>query len=424
MTKINIPRISIHAWTMTESTSRAVKEAYANRNLVRVKTSTLREGEPDDIVRYYTDSQTPDLLIIELGLDEQATWAFINQFKGVCSNKTKVVLIGLVNDVRFYRDMINAGISEYLLNPVDGTGLVETIGRIYHTPYADSAGRLVLFYGASGGAGSSTMAQHAAWASAETHDTPTLLADLDLAFGSVQLYLNGPEGGQDISHALYNESRIDETFVSQIITRMSNRLDILQSPAGLDRAVEFEQETIDKLMDVLRHSAPHTIVDMPRSWTRWNQSTMMLADEIVITTQPDIIGLRNTKNLFQFLHNFRRDASVPRYVINMQGMPKRNEIKVTDFVEAIGTQPLAVFPHDPKNFSMAANEGKTVIQNEASSHLTALFSDMAAELLGNAGNAALSARLQTKSRGAIGQGSGLKGLAGLFKKGPKPVPAE
>lgn len=423
MNKINIPRISINAWTVSHATAHAVRETYANRHLVRVKTHSVAEGEPQEVIAHYTDTQTPDLLIIELALDENETRAFINRLKSVCSSKTKVVLIGRINDVRFYQEMMSEGVSEYMLGPVNEEKLVETIGKIYHTSYADNAGRLVLFFGATGGAGSSTLAQHTAWATAELHDTPTLLADLDIAWGAVQLYLNGPEGGQDISHALFTEGRVEETFVSQIIMRLTNRLDVLQSPASLDRPLEFDQETIDKMMDVLRHSAPHTIVDMPRSWTRWNQSTLALADEIVITTQPDIIGLRNTKNLFQFLQNYRRDATVPRYVINQQGVPKRSEIKVTDFVEAIGTQPLAVIPHDPKNFSMAANEGKTVIQNEASSQLTQIFSDMAADLLGNVGNAALSARLQTKARPAVAAGAGLGGLIGRLT-GKKPVAAE
>jgi hypothetical protein len=48
---------------------------------------------------------------------------------------------------------------------------------------------------------------------------------------------------------------------------------------------------------------------------------------------------------------------------------------------------------------------------------------MAADLLGNVGNAALSARLQTKARPAVSAGSGLGGLIGRFT-GKKPVAAE
>ncbi len=331
------------------------------------------------------------------------------------------MLIGRTNDVRFYQDMMTEGVSEYMLSPVSEEKIVETIGKIYHTSYADNAGRLVVFYGATGGAGSSTLAQHAAWAAAELHGMPTLLADLDIATGSAGLYLNGPEGGQDIGNALYADiSRVEENFVAQIIMQMTGKLDILQSPANFERFVEFEQETIDKMMDVLKHSAPTTFVDMPRVWTRWMHSTMVLADEVVITAQPDITGLRNLRHMFQYLQNHRRDASVPHYIINQQGVPKRSEIKVSDFVEAIGTQPLAVVPHDPKNFSMAALEGRNLIQSDASAQLTGIFRDIADTLIGNVGHAGLSSRVQVKATASAGRsaiGSGIGGLLGRFKKG-------
>lgn len=418
--KINIPRISIETWTTSLGTAAAIKQAYANRHLIRVKSADIREGDPQDIINGYADTSTPDLMIIDLSLDKEQTIDFIENFKQVCSSKTKVVLIGQIDEVRFYQKLINEGISEYLIAPVTEENIVQTLGRIYHTSYAEAAGRLTVFFGATGGAGTSTIAQHAATASADLHDTPTLLADLDVAFGSAQLNMSAPAGNQDITAALFNSSRIEETFMAQIITRLSPRLDLLISPGTLEKPLEFDQETMDLLMDVLRHSAPHTFVDMPRGWQKWTQSTLALADEIVIVAQPDLIGLRNTKNLFQSLTALRRDTTVPHYVINMHNMAKRSEIKPTDFYDAIGTQALAIIPHDPKTLSAAATEGKSLINSDPTSQLSTLFSGIAAELIGSGtGTSRLSAKAKPRSLTA---GAGISGLLTRMKK-PRPATA-
>lgn len=418
----HIPRITVEAWTQSESVTAAVRAAYANRLMIRAKSTDLHEGGPDDAIQYYVDRSTPDLLVMEVNLDEAGTRNFLDRFREKCAERTRVVLIGRINDVHFYKNIIAEGISEYMLVPVDEMRLVETFGKIYHTSQYDNAGRLSYFIGACGGVGASTIALNTAYAAAEKLDTPTLLVDMDIGFGSVQLNLNSSEGGQDLGAALFNERNIDESFIAQLIQRVTNRLDVLLSPSTLDRSLDLSQETVDKVMDALRNTAPHTMVDLPRNWSQWMRSSMALATEIVIVTQPDMVGLRNTKMMFQALQNMRRDTSHPHYVINMAGRTKRNEIATNHFAEAIGVQPLAVIADDPKAFSAAANEGKTVVQNDSSSQATAMFCEIASTLSGGSRHG-LSSKVQTKPRIPAGVGAGLAGLLSRGKKKAAPSAA-
>ncbi len=418
---IHIPRITVEAWAQSESVTSAVRTAYDSRHMIRAKSKELSEGSPEDAIQYYTDRATPDLLVIEINFDEAGTRAYLESLKDRCSEKTQVVLIGRINDVRFYKDMIDEGVSEYILAPVDGMRLVDVIGKIYQTNQFNNAGRLSLFIGACGGVGSTTLALNTAYAAAEKLDAPTLLVDMDVGYGSIQLNLNSTEGGQDIGQALFNDRSVDEGFIAQLIQRVTNRLDVIMSPSTLERNLDLSQEHVDRVMDALRSSAPHTIIDMPHHWSQWVRSTMALANDIVIVTQPDMVGLRNTKQIFQMLQGMRRDTSHPQYIINMAGRAKRDEVKTNHFVEAIGIQPLMVINDDPKAFSLSSNEGRPIVQRDTNSQLTSQFTEIASALQGN-GRPGTSSKVQTKAKSSVSLGSGLSGMLSRFKK-PKSAPA-
>ena len=50
---------------------------------------------------------------------------------------------------------------------------------------------------------------------------------------------------------------------------------------------------------------PAVILDLPHLWTAWVKQTLLAADEIVITVEPDLANLRNAKNLVDLLAQAR-----------------------------------------------------------------------------------------------------------------------
>ena len=72
-----------------------------------------------------------------------------------CDAGTKVVVIGHVNDVVLYRELLKRGVSEYLVAPVSPLQLMESISNLYNDPDSDPVGHVFAFIGAKGGVGSS-----------------------------------------------------------------------------------------------------------------------------------------------------------------------------------------------------------------------------------------------------------------------------
>jgi pilus assembly protein CpaE len=121
---------------------------------------------------------------------------------------------------------------------------------------------------------------------------------------------------------------------------------------------------------------------MPHQWTGWSRQALISADDILIVAAPDLANLRNTKNMFDLLKAARPNDRKPIYCINQVGVPKRPEIKTTEFAKAIEDEPISIIPFDAQTFGMAANNGQ-MIAEVSSSHKTAeMFRMMAQRLTG------------------------------------------
>jgi pilus assembly protein CpaE len=86
------------------------------------------------------------------------------------------------------------------------------------------------------------------------------------------------------------------------------------------------------------------------------------SDEVVITATPDLAGLRNTKQLVDWLKASRPNDLPPRVVLNQTGIPKRSEISVQEFTRVCGIESPVVVGFDGPLFMNATNNGQMLSQ--------------------------------------------------------------
>jgi pilus assembly protein CpaE len=107
------------------------------------------------------------------------------------------------------------------------------------------------------------------------------------------------------------------------------------------------------------------------------KKTLLAADEIVLTVEPDLANLRNAKNLVDLLRQSRKHDAPPRLVINKSGISKRPEIKVADFSAALNLTPTAIIPFDAQLFGTAANNGQMIAEADPKSPIAEQFGQIA-----------------------------------------------
>lgn len=375
-----VPRVTLQAFCETHEVSAVVQASVADRRMDKVH-AKVQMGGPAAAVEAFRESPTPNVIILETVSDAKVLVAHLESLSESCDAGTKVIVIGHVNDVQLYRDLMRRGISDYLIAPITVLDLVSSISSLYGSADGTPVGRSIAIVGAKGGVGASTVAHNIAWAISQNLDASTVIADLDIAFGTAGLDFN-QDPPQGIADAVFSPERLDANLLDRLLSRCSENLTLLSAPAMLDRTVDLNEDALDQLFDLLRASVPTIVLDVPHIWTGWSRRTLIGADEICIVAAPELASLRNAKNLVDLLRSTRPHDRLPKLVLNQVGLPKRPEIDANEFSKALGIEVTATIPHDPQLFGTAANNGQMISEIQASGKIAAAFVEIAAALTG------------------------------------------
>ena len=388
-----VPRISIQAFCETESVANPIERAGADRRMAKAHLK-VHMGGVETAIEFYQSAPTPNLIIIESRQEPKGLLESLHRLSAVCDPSSRVVIIGHYNDVWLYRELIRAGVSEYVVAPVSLADIVSIISTIFVNPDAEPLGRSIAFIGAKGGVGSSTIAHNVAWSVSRLFDSEVVVADMDLAFGTANINFD-QDPAQGIAEAVFAPERIDEVYLDRLLSQCSERLSLLAAPSTLDRVYDFDADAFTQIIDTAQRSAPVIVMDLPHVWTGWTRTTLMRADEIVITATPELANLRNTKNLVDTLRKLRPNDQPPKLIVNQSGMPKRPEISASDFAEPLGLTPLAVIPFDPQLFGNASNNGRMLGEMDAQNATVQTINEIAHVLTGRS-------EVKTKKKAALG----------------------
>ena len=123
------PRVSVQAFCETVETAAAVQSAGEDRRLGKAHLK-IQMGGMAAAIEAYRSAPTPNVIILETegrndiltGLDQLAT---------VCNSGTRVIVIGRINDVMLYRELVRRGVSDYVIAPVNAIDVVRSICGLF-----------------------------------------------------------------------------------------------------------------------------------------------------------------------------------------------------------------------------------------------------------------------------------------------------
>ncbi|QKK17135.1 AAA family ATPase [Rhizobium indicum] len=369
-----LPRISVHAFCESEALQQVMERCANDRRVAKVS-MRITSGGIAAAANMFSGAPTPNLIILETKANAANLLGELAPLAAVCDPTTKVVIIGYYNDIGLYRELIRNGISEYMVQPVAMPDILTAMASIFVDPDAEPLGRSIAFIGSKGGAGASTIAHNCAFGISNLFSTETILADLDLPFGTANIDFD-QDPAQGIAEAVFAPDRLDEVFLDRLLTKCSEHLSLLAAPSLLDRAYDFDGQAFQPVLDVLQRSAPVTVLDVPHAWSEWTRSVLSSVDEVVIAAVPDLANLRNAKNMLDALRKMRPNDRPPHLILNQVGMPKRPEISPSDFCEPLEIDPIAIIPFDINLFGNAANSGRMISEVDPKSPTAETFSQI------------------------------------------------
>ena len=237
-----------------------------------------------------------DVILFDLDSDPDYVLELV---ENICANGSSTVMVYSQSaDPDLLLRSMRAGAREFLtlpLNPgIVGEALLRAAAR-RPVKAARKTGKLLVFMGAKGGVGVTSVACNFAVALAQKASQKTLLIDLDLPLGDAALNL-GIVPEYSTINALQESERLDGAFLSKLLVRHSSGLWVLAAPGKFPQN-QPSNKAIEKLLQVARQEFDNVVVD---AGSRLDlQETMLYRDAstIYLVTQAGIPELRNSNRL-------------------------------------------------------------------------------------------------------------------------------
>jgi pilus assembly protein CpaE len=343
----------------------------------------IEDGNIATAIDYTAEGLIPRILVVELGAPEQAL-ADVSGLARQCGTDTAIIGIGTINDVELYRQLIQTGLTDYLVKPVDDEALDRVLDRairaIEGDPEEAKKGKLITVIGARGGVGASTIALNCAWLMAQEQKLHTALLDLDLYFGTSALTLDLLPG-RGLREALENPSRIDSLFVASAMVNASEHLYILAGEEPLEEELLYDPAALGLLVEELRQTFARIVADLPRNMVLSYQQVLATSAEIIIVADQTLPSIRDATRLRALTREWAPQARI-HLVLNRVGMKQQDNISQADFERGVEGRVNHVLPFDPKAVSAALNAGKTVPQHVPSSKIAVALRGLTTDVTG------------------------------------------
>jgi pilus assembly protein CpaE len=314
------------------------------------------EATLDGALRRLHEGVHPRVLVIDLS-ESAAPISELSAARAIGGADLKILVLGAVNDVSLYRDMIAAGATDYLVKPPAREQLAALFEKNTGGGNTGGLGNVITFLGSRGGVGNTTAAVSAAWVLAEERKERTALVDLDLHFGTVALKLD-TDPGNGLCEALEQPSRIDSLFIERAMIKVTDNLRILAAEAAMAEPLIVDTGAIDVLLYELRRKFQWVVVDLPRFVTPLQRVVLAAASRTIVLCERSLAGLRDTIRVQTVL---REHAPQSRLLLIESGAHgDRTTVGKSEFEKAVGKSFDGALSYDTKAAGAAANAGQPV----------------------------------------------------------------
>jgi pilus assembly protein CpaE len=330
-----------------------------------VQNTIVMRGAIGKAIQYLSEERSPNVLVVDIsGVDLPISE--IHKLAEVCEPGVTVIVLGDRNDIGLYRDLLQAGITDYIVKPLTPYLVAKSVQAAIEGERAarisEKQAKLVAFIGTRGGVGSTTLAVNLAWHLANKQNRRIALLDLDLHNGDSGLMLNlKPTSG--LREALENPIRVDSIFVERAMAMHGERLFVLGAEESLHDDVNISVDGVEALISVLRAQFHYLIVDVPRVSGPAYRKVLGMADVRVIVTDQTLRSIRDAVRIREMLGV--GDAEHRNVVVvNRGGEGGRDALTLQELGDALEVRPKVVIPFQPKVFGAASGGGQLAAATE------------------------------------------------------------
>jgi len=231
-------------------------------------------------------------------------------------------------------------------------GITRTAGRRATT--AAPQATTMVFFGAKGGAGTTTMAVNSAVEISRLSKRPTVIVDLKPGLGEVSLFL-GVRSRYTLLDALDNLHRLDGDFLRELVVKHKSGLEMLAGSDLFDRPGPGDSAALEEVFRLLGRQYEYIVIDAGSQMNPCSVSALYTADMIGLVANPDVPCVRNAQRLLDRIGQLGPCAERVKILLNRAAEPY--PIPPAQLQTALGQPIFHTFPSDYKAVSTALNSG-------------------------------------------------------------------
>lgn len=308
------------------------------------------------------DGAQPDLMVVDIRGDAPSALASIERLRAGAPSAS-IFAVALHADPDLILQAMRAGANEFFVwPPADETfyGAVRrTAARRETAQGAKPAATTLVFFGAKGGSGTTTLAVNCGVEVARLSRRSTVIVDLKPGLGEVALFL-GVKPRYTVLDALDNLHRIDREFLRELVVRHKSGLEILAGSEHFDRPGASDAAGIEELFRMLARQYEYIIVDAGNQISACAVSALYTADRMFMVANPDVPSVRNAQRLLERVRELGASGDRVRLLLNRAAEPFPIDPKQIE--TALGHPVHHTFPSDYKTVSTALNSGVPLAQ--------------------------------------------------------------
>ena len=301
------------------------------------------------------DGQRADIVVIDARADLGGAMARAEVCRA--GNPAGVFAVAADATPDLILQAMRAGANEFFAWPPPENTFHEAVrraaGRVASSSAAPTA-QTIVFIGAKGGAGTTTVAVNCGVEIARMTKRSTVITDLKGGTGEVGLFL-GVRSRYSLLDALDNPQRLDSAFVKELTTRHKSGLDILTGSDNWDRPAPSDAPGVDEVFRLLTGQYEYLLVDAGCQINAITTSALYSADLICLVANPDVPSVRNAQRLIERMRQLGPCGDRVRLLLNRAAEPF--PIPRAQIESAIGHPIDHSFPSDYKTVSAALNSG-------------------------------------------------------------------
>ena len=326
----------------------------------------------------------PHLVLVNDDFPGATALALVTSLVSHMPDVSVVVMVDPAN-ISLASQAVIAGARGFLLKPLRSGDLAVALNRVLQgaeqqKPAASPSrlGQIIVFCSPKGGTGRTTLAINSALALQEQTNAAVAIVDADYASPAIDVALN-LHPARDLADLLPRLAQMDDQLVGGMLTEHSSGLQVLAAPPPGTPLDLLSVPQVQRILGTLRRMFPWVVVDLGLPFDEIAFAFLEMADRIVISVLPEMVGLRNVRPLLDQLHARGYADENVSVVINRASMS--NAIPQEDIEARLGAPIVHCIPDDQPLVTYSVNRGVPVLLSHRRSALVRAYMAFAQRVL-------------------------------------------